>query len=92
VTNRLQRVINLINILEFTPAKSHTVAHCVANHLTSATTLKVIQKFTQVNSHSVAHCVANHLRGGRVWQSTIEKFILKKLIAVEVDASTRVSS
>jgi 2-polyprenyl-3-methyl-5-hydroxy-6-metoxy-1,4-benzoquinol methylase len=56
VTNRLQRVINLINILEFTPAKSHTVAHCVANLL----------------------------HGGTVWQSTIEKFILMKLMQLKL--------
>jgi hypothetical protein len=71
-----------IDIPDFIQVKGHTVAPILIS----------IQKFTQVKSHSVAHCVANHLRGGRVWQSTIEKFILKKLIAVEVDASTIVSS
>jgi hypothetical protein len=64
----------------------------VANPINIAPILISIKKFTQVKSHSVAHCVPNHFRGGRVWQSTIEKFILKKLIAVEVDASTRVFS
>jgi hypothetical protein len=74
----------LVGIIEFTRVKGHTVAHCVANPINSAPIRISIQKFTQVNSHSFAHCVANHLRGGTVWQSTIEKFILKKLIAVEV--------
>jgi hypothetical protein len=33
-----------------------------------------------VKSHTVAQCVANHLRRGPVYQSTIEKFMLKKLM------------
>jgi hypothetical protein len=56
----------------------------VANHLTSATTLKVIRKFTQAKSHTVAHCVANLLHRGTVWQSTIKKFILKKLMQLKL--------
>jgi hypothetical protein len=64
--------------------KGHTVAHCVAIPLKSATNLINIQKFTQVKSYSVEHCVANHLHGGTVWQSTIEKFILKKLMQLKL--------
>jgi hypothetical protein len=56
----------------------------VANHLASATTLKAIQMFTQAKSHTVAQCVANLLHGGRVWQSTIEKCILKKLMQLKL--------
>jgi hypothetical protein len=33
-----------------------------------------------VKSHTVAQCVANHLRRGPICQSTIEKFMLKKLM------------
>jgi hypothetical protein len=33
-----------------------------------------------VKSHTVAQCVANHLLRGPICQSTIEKFMLKKLM------------
>jgi hypothetical protein len=37
-----------------------------------------------VKSHLAAHCVANLLRGGTVWLSTIEKFILNKVMQLKL--------
>jgi hypothetical protein len=33
-----------------------------------------------VKSHTVAQCVANLFHGKTGWQSTVEKFMLKKLV------------
>jgi hypothetical protein len=50
--------------------KSHTVAHCVANHLHRVANLISISEFTHARSHTVAHCVANRSHRTAIWQST----------------------
>jgi hypothetical protein len=36
--------------------------------------------FRQKSTHPIAQCVANHLHRGLICQSTVEKFMLKKLM------------
>jgi hypothetical protein len=59
---------------------SWSVAHSAVTSFNINLNLIGIWEFIQAKSHTVAQCVANHLRRGPVYQSTIEKFMLKKLM------------
>jgi hypothetical protein len=59
---------------------SWSVAHSAVNSLNINLNLIGIWEFIQAKSLTVAQCVTNHLRRGQVYQSTVEKFMLKKLM------------
>jgi uncharacterized membrane protein YkgB len=59
---------------------SCSVAHSAVNSFNINLNLIGIWEFIQAKSHTVAQCVANHLLRGPVYQSTKEKFMLKKLM------------
>jgi hypothetical protein len=70
---------------------SWSVAHSAVTSFNINLNLIGIWEFIQAKSHTVAQCVANHLRRGPVYQSTIEKFMLKKLGMWGFDTESSIS-